>query len=212
MKKWLLMVMIVMAGGWVMPAQTPGDFTKTMTPEEAAATGLGKLTPDELARLKAIVERYKVGEVAAVQVQAEAKVTAVAREAEQKVAAAQEKIVAAEAKARAAETKATAAASTEGKKSPGWLKALITLKKTEEKPEEAEALESRLAETFTSFSGKRRFTLENGQVWQMIEPEEYSGPAMDRPPVVIKPGVFGTYWLRVVGSGTRFKVKPVKLE
>lgn len=49
------------------------DFTATMTPAEQAAAGLAKLTPAELAVLKAAIERYKSGEVAAVRQEAEQK-------------------------------------------------------------------------------------------------------------------------------------------
>lgn len=62
------------------PAQ---DFTRAMTPAEQAAAGLDKLTPQELAALKAAVERYKTGEVATVRQEAEMKVAEVeARAAE----------------------------------------------------------------------------------------------------------------------------------
>lgn len=59
------------------------DFTTTMTPAEQAAAGLGKLSPAELAALKAAVERYKTGEITAVRQEAEQKVAqAEARAAE----------------------------------------------------------------------------------------------------------------------------------
>lgn len=39
-------------------------FTSTLTDEEMGATGIGGLSPAQLARLNALVERYKAGEVA----------------------------------------------------------------------------------------------------------------------------------------------------
>ena len=56
------------------------DFTKTMTAEERTAAGLDRLTGEELARLKAVVERYKAGEMAVVKQVAEQKVAVPAGE------------------------------------------------------------------------------------------------------------------------------------
>lgn len=52
------------------------EFSKTLTPEEFAAAGLGKLTPDELARLDALVQAQRSGEVAKVKEETAAKVRA----------------------------------------------------------------------------------------------------------------------------------------
>lgn len=46
-------------------AAAGGDFFRTLTPEEIQSTGLAKLTPDELAQLEALVQRYKAGAIAA---------------------------------------------------------------------------------------------------------------------------------------------------
>ena len=40
-----------------------GDFFKALTPEESKSAGLGKLAPEELTRLEALVERYRLGQV-----------------------------------------------------------------------------------------------------------------------------------------------------
>lgn len=185
------------------------DFTRTMTAEEQAVAGLEKLSPAELARLKAFVERYKAGAVAVVQEQAEQKVAAT----EAKVKVAEQKIAVAEAKAKEAETKiVTGGESTADKKGPRWFSALLTLKKAEAKPEAEEAIESRLAGSIKNFSGRRSFTLENGQVWQMIEADSYAGPTYERPVVRVRPGLFGTFWLQIPEAAVRVKVKPVKLE
>ena len=58
----------------------------------------------------------------------------------------------------------------------------------------------------------QRFTLDNGQIWQMTDLAEWSGPAYERPEVTIRPGALGTFWLRIPEAGVRVKVKPVKLE
>jgi hypothetical protein len=184
------------------PAQ---DFTRTMTPEERAAAGLERLTPAELAALKAAVERYKSGAVEVVTREAGAQTAAAAARA----AEAERQAAAAEARAREA---AAQAAKAEPRKGPGWLTALITLEKTAQAPDSAEEVRARLAGKLESFSGRQRFTLDNGQVWQMTDLAEWAGPAYDRPEVTIRPGALGTFWLRIPEAGVRVKVRPVKLE
>jgi hypothetical protein len=166
------------------------DFTQSLTAEEQAAAGLGKLTPAELVKLLSLVERYKTGEVTVVRAQAE------------------QKVAAAEVRVKQAEAKTTAA---EAKKEPGWIGALLTLQKAEAKPDAA-VVTTRLAGRLVSFSGRRDFTLENGQVWRMIEPDIYAGPALENPEVTIRPGLLGVIWLRIREGGVRVKVKPIKLE
>lgn len=166
------------------------DFTTNLTAEERAAAGLEKLSPAELARLKAIVERYKAGEVAVVQQQAE------------------QKVAAAEAKVRDAEAKSA----DDKKAGPSWLRALATLKKAEASPDTNEPLESRLAGDFKGWRRGTIFVLENGQRWQHVEGEDYVTPPMPAPRVWIKPGVLGTFWLQIEGVRPRVKVKPLNLE
>lgn len=98
------------------------------------------------------------------------------------------------------------------KKGPSWLGALLTLEKAGQGKGEAEALQSRLAGPLKSFSGRRSFTLENGQQWQMIESEQYAGPTYQNPEVFIEPGIMGTFWLRIPDGAVRVKVKPLKLQ
>lgn len=43
-----------------------GEFTRTLTPEKMRAAGLARLTPEELAELEILVQRYKTGEVGTV--------------------------------------------------------------------------------------------------------------------------------------------------
>lgn len=54
-------------------AAVGGDFTKTLTPEKIRASGLAKLTPDELAELEAMIEQYKTGDASAAPAVAAAK-------------------------------------------------------------------------------------------------------------------------------------------
>lgn len=192
-------------GALLLGAAAAQDFTRTLTAEERVAAGLDRLTPAELATLKAAVERYKAGAVDVVARAAEAQAAAAAARAQE----AERQAAAAEARAREA---AAQAAHSESRKGPGWLTALITLEKTAQDPEASGEVRSRLAGPLESFSGRRRFALENGQVWQMTDLGEWAGPRYDRPEVTIRPGLLGTFWLRIPEAGVRVKVRPVKLE
>src|SRR5438128_2716562 len=131
----LLTMLCLLLGTFAWAAE--GDFTKTMTQSELAKSGLEKLSPEELAQLKAVVERYKAGAVEIVQQQAETKVAA------------------AEAKAKQAEQTMPG-----DKKKPGWLRALITLENSTGNVEQDGAIESKIAGNFTGWSGKTVFHLE----------------------------------------------------
>jgi len=198
----VLLACLVVAAG----ARAQGDFTETLTPAERTAAGLDKLTPAELARLRAIVERYKTGEVAVVQQEAAAQVASVREEAAQKVGAA-------EAKAREAETRASAVAAAEpGKKVPAWVGALAILKRTNEAPGKAEAVESHIVGEFTGWRRGTVFKLDNGQVWQQAGSDDYVGVRLQSPKVRVFPGVLGSFWMEVEGIRPRCKVKPLQLE
>jgi len=188
MKSWLMIVSLLGAA----TLGAGGDFLGSITPEERTAMGLQKLAPEELARLKAVVERYKSGEVAVVQQQAAAQVAA------------------AETKLKEAEAQVTAPVT--DKKKPGWLAALITLQKTRDKPDQADAFETRIAGDFDGWTGHTTFRLENGQVWQQNGGESYSGDRLNSPRVKIYPGAFSAYWMEVEGLRQRVKVRPIRLE
>jgi len=180
------------------------DFTRTMTAEEQAAAGLEKLSPAELAKLKAAVERYKAGAVAVVQEQAEQKVAAT----EAKVKEAEKKVAAAEVKAK----EAAANADQDKKSGPSWLRALVTLNKVTENPATAQALESRIAGQFRGWRRGTVFELENGQRWQATDGDDYVTPPQPGPAVSIVPGALGSFWMKIEGVRPRVRVKPIKLE
>ncbi|MDP2136888.1 MAG: hypothetical protein Q8J74_03460 [Candidatus Didemnitutus sp.] len=165
------------------------DFTQIMTPEERAATGLAKLTAPELAALQAVVERYMTV-ASPVGARPPAPVKAVGAAAE------------------VVDTAPTGA----GKKGPGWLGVLISAEKVQKNASSDEKLESRLAGVLSSFTGRRKFQLENGQIWQMTQDDSYAGPVYTNPVVTVRPGALGVYWLEIPEGRVRVKVKPVKLE
>ncbi len=179
-------IIAALCGAAVLPV-VAGQL-RELPAEKFRELGLHKLTAEELAAL----ESLWAGRDEAVKAEAATK------------------IAAAEARAQEAEKKAAEPAG--DPKQPGWLHALITLKRAEEKPDAAGVFESRLAGDFTGWSGHTLFRLENGQVWQQMNPGEYPGKVLPRPAVKIYPGALGTYWLQVEGLRQRVRVKPYKLE
>ena len=212
-------------------AKADTGFLKALPAEDFATAGLQKLTPEELARLEALVERYKTGEVADVRQQEEARALATRQEAEQRVVAAEAKAREAETKAKEAETKtkmaeakanemvlqakapATKPVSTPGKKQPGWFTALITLNRAGEKPEKEEPLESRLVGNFDGWSGRSIFKLENGTQWlQQNKTESYAyAPVLHSPKVRIRPAAMRGFWLEIEGVNLQVRVMPLEL-
>ncbi len=64
---------------------------------------------------------------------------------------------------------------------------------------------------FTGWQGAgTRFTLANGQVWQVLDSSTRLRVKLTDPTVTIDKGALGTWYLRVDGYNTRAKVKRVK--
>lgn len=74
----------------------------------------------------------------------------------------------------------------------------------------AEAIESSIVGNFNGFSKGRKYTLENGQVWEQIEPASLEGVRKTNPKVSIKPGAFNNWFLRIDGYNTAAKVRRIK--
>jgi hypothetical protein len=171
-------------------ARAEGDFTNGMSTEEQAAAGLGKLTQNELARLKAAVERYKDAP------QTERHAATAGPEAAQNQVG-----------------RPSAQAVEPEKKKPGWLTALITLQRTTGKPGKAEAIESQLVGDFGGWNGHAIFTLENGQRWKQANTDRFNyTPAVKAPKVKIYPGALGTFWMEFADLNVRCRVQPLQLE
>ena len=100
----------------------------------------------------------------------------------------------------------------EERKSPSWMRALITLQEVEAKPNAVEPVESQLVGDLSGWTGKTVFRLKNGQVWQQNDStSRYDSPRKE-PKVKIYPGMLGVYWMEFDGVKQRVKVKPVKLQ
>lgn len=201
----------------VVTAKADTGFLKSLPADAFNAAGLQKLTPEELARLEALVQQYKTGGVAEVRPQAETRAAASPQEAGKKIAAAGSNASAAEAKANAAPIPAQAAeaqaAAEPVKKQPGWFTALVTLDRASEKPEKAEPLESRLVGDFDGWNGRTIFNLENGTRWvQQNKTDTYIySPVLHSPKVKITPAAISGFWLEIEGVNLNVRVIPLKL-
>lgn len=146
------------------------DFTATMTADERAAAGLAKLTPAELAALKAAVERYKSGEVAAVR-----------QEAEQKVAQAE----------------ALAEEKSKEERKRGYLAGLFNQGATKDEFLVESTLPGRYQNfqgrpVYTLANGQRWAVVENARF--------FAARPLQDPKVTIEPGAIGSFWLEIEGG------------
>lgn len=77
-------------------------------------------------------------------------------------------------------------------------------------PPPAESVNSRLPGEFRGWSGKTVFTLENGQVWQQVGTDQWSGVRLQNPEISIEPALMGSWRLRVKGYNSSTKVKRIR--
>ncbi len=221
MKRWIFSgLMAVMA--LVVSARAQDKFSQTVRPEDFAAAGLAKLTPEERARLDVLIDAFKRGTTVPADDMAEKLATAqraTAAAAAARVAAEERankaERVAEEAKAETvavAKVAATKEAASKEKavkeKAEGggfFAKAKVLLKPGTEV--EYEKVETRLMGDFRGWRDGTVFTLENGQRWQ-VQGGSYSTPPEPGPrKVVIVPGLIGAFFLEIEGVRQKPKVK-----
>ena len=74
-----------------------------------------------------------------------------------------------------------------------------------------EAFDAKMTEHFDGFERGKKYTLDNGQVWEQIDDARMYGVKLDNPTVSLKPSLFGNAWyMRVDGRAVNAKVKRVK--
>lgn len=176
---------LAVAASAATPAEPP--FSQAVPAPDFAAAGLGKLSPDELARLDALARAYQSGALA---------------RAQREAAAAEAK--AAEAAARAKTTLPSAPAAADKPDTSLLARAKVLL--TPGTKIEYVTVESRLAGDFRGWDGRTVFTLENGQRWQAQGGDPYVTPAVRSPAVKIVPGAMGSFFLHVEGVRPRVRV------
>lgn len=168
------------------------DFSKSLTPQEFKAAGLDKLSPDELAKLDALVKGQHVVEIAKVR---EETTTKVREETAAKVRAE----TTAQVKAEIAATK------------PAPTESLLHRMRVVLTPGTDitfETIETQLVGKYRGFEPGTVFTLANGQQWRVVEGSYWSSARDENKPrkVKIVPGVLGSFFLEIEGGG-RPKVK-----
>lgn len=79
------------------------------------------------------------------------------------------------------------------------------------RPKEAtrSTIEARIDGEFTGWSGRTRFKLDNGMIWQQVGEGRQLGKS-DSPKVTIEPKSLGSWKLYVEGIGRSVKVKRIK--
>jgi hypothetical protein len=169
----------VLALAFVTPAMAEQPFTKTLTPQDFAAAGLGKLTPEELANLDTLVHASQSGAVAVAKDQTAKEVAQTVRvqvQAEDKKA--QEK-----------------------KASVGFFDRFkVTLKPGTEI--EYTTLDAAILPPFDGYDKGSVLTLDNGQRWMVTDDSsDYRSPAKKPVPVHIYPGSMGSFFMEIQGSG-----------
>jgi hypothetical protein len=221
MKRLLVAGVLVAALAGLARADEPG-FAQSITPEEAKAAGLDKLTPAEISRLDELVKAYRNGavdtarrkaeEALVAQQAAEAQVRAAeekARAAEDKIRAADEKSRAAEEKSKAAEveTKAAKAEVVELKKSDfGFFSRAKILIMPGTKVEYAE-IRTTIAGSFEGWDNRTIFHLANGQAWQVANGGQYYMRPTENMEVVITQSALGGFWMRFPSIDEQVRVR-----
>jgi hypothetical protein len=167
---------LVLALASVSAARADDSFTKALSPADFQSAGLGKLTPEELARLDLLVRSRETGEVA--------KATA---DTAQKVAASVREQVQAEDKKQ---------------QSAGFLeKWKVRLRPGTEI--EYSTLDSAIVDIHESNFGKGGavFTLANGQRWRTDEDDDWPSTKAGPVKVHIIPGSMGSFFMEIEHGG-----------
>jgi hypothetical protein len=183
------------------------SFTKTLSPADFAAAGLDKLTPDELARLNALIRARETGQPAPVseevkaQIREEAKAE-VRQEVKAEVKAEVKEEVKAEVKAEVREeVKAEVQAENPKPASPGFVDRVKVLLRPGTEIQYT-TLETTLLPPFHGWSNGTMFTLANGQRWIVQDDGRYWSREIDRPlKVKIVPGMIGSFFMEIERGG-----------
>jgi hypothetical protein len=211
MKNWMLLAGLGFGGLTAVMAAEP--FSRQVTPEQFRAAGLEKLSPEELARLDALVQGYRVApggrETTAPRPVAKAPAApADAEAAESRVAAAEARARLAEQAAAAAKEAARAAQAEQKRAEEGFLTKAKRVLLTPGTEITYEKVETQLTPPFRGYEPGTVLMLSNGQRWAVID-GQYWGPRSEENRtrrVIIEPGVLGSFYLRIEGAG-RPKVK-----
>jgi hypothetical protein len=169
----------ILCAGLAVAARADDGFTATLSPTDLAAAGLSALTPDQRARLDALVERYRGGAP-----------------------------VAAPAPLAASPEVASPAGEVSPPAKPARPPGLIAQVKQSLKGKPATVL-STLPGKFRGWAPRQVFVLANGQSWQVANNDSYYNPTVENPRVEIRPSAFSGYWLRFPDLDLEVRVMPL---
>lgn len=75
----------------------------------------------------------------------------------------------------------------------------------------SDPFEAHLVGSFNGFERGKKYTLDNGQVWQQVDDATMYGVKLENPSVRLRPSVAGSTWyMRVDGRAVNAKVKRIK--
>lgn len=177
------LAILLTATGW-----SAEEFSKTLSADEFAAAGLGKLSPEELARLDALVQRQRSGAVAQAREETAVKVR----------------------EETTAKVKAEVAKESVAKPEGESLLRRLRVKLTPGTEIDYERVETQIAGSFRGYEPGKVLTLSNGQQWRVIEGDFWAPAKTALKPrkVIIETGAFGSFFLNIEDGG-RPKVKYV---
>ena len=185
-------------------ARAEDSFTQTLTPADFQAAGLGKLTPDELARLDALVKNHQTGVVAKVTEETAKVVTAEVREQVKAEVTAQVKAeVTAQVKAEVTEqVKAEDKKEAQKQAASSSLMSRVKVLLTPGTEIEYSTLDATLLPPFHGWQKGTVFYLSNGQRWMASDGDSYWAPLTDKPlHVRIVPGLLGSFFMEIEHGG-----------
>jgi len=173
MKRLLPIVLLLACAAW---ARAEDSFTRGLSPADFQAAGLSKLSPEELARLDALVAGNREGAVARATEETKKAVTETVRKEE-----------------RAAAKKESAAA------------ALVDRFKVVLKPGteiDYTTLDATLPAGYSGWEKGQVLTLTNGQQWTVVQDGgDYETPTGKPVPVRIVPGSMGSFFMEIEHGG-----------
>lgn len=75
---------------------------------------------------------------------------------------------------------------------------------------EREPISTRIMGKFTGWDGNTVFELENGMIWEQADKDKFYIREVENPEVVIEPGTFRTWRLKLVGYGSECRVERIQ--
>ena len=167
---------VVLALACAAAARADDSFTKGLSSADFGAAGLGKLTPDELARLDALVRSQQAGAVTKATAETAKAVTVTVREEDRKAAQKQA--------------------------SPGFMDRMKVMLKPGTEIEYS-TLDAELIPPFNGWEKGTVFNLTNGQRWVASDNDSYWARRTDKPVRVrIVPGSLGSFFMEIDGGGS----------